>query len=69
MPASPVSFEVSRGSGILAGLEDIDVSNSAGAENGLSVVEGMIRRRHRLGRPRSVRPKAASRSRTTLSAS
>lgn len=37
-----VSFEVSRGSGILAGLEDIDVSNSAGAENGLSVVEGMI---------------------------
>ena len=37
-----MSFEVSRGSGILAGLEDIDVSNSAGAENGLSVVEGMI---------------------------
>ncbi|MEM8823485.1 MAG: flagellin [Pseudomonadota bacterium] len=37
-----VSLETSRGSGVLAGLEDIDVTDSAGAENGLSVIEGMI---------------------------
>jgi len=37
-----VAFEVSRGSGTLAGLEDIDVSTDAGAETALGAIEGMI---------------------------
>ena len=33
---------MSRGSGTLAGLEDIDVSTEAGAESALGAIEGMI---------------------------
>jgi flagellin len=37
-----VSFEVSRGSGALSALEDLDVSTEAGAETALSAIENMI---------------------------